>query len=365
MTAVGVRAVAVGMPRTIRTNQYWRERAPHLIAESEQRSLARTFAPVEPSADSQPFDAEMAPYLADPFRGAVERHVLAADESALAIEAAAARDAIAAAGLTPAEVGLLMVCSLRADQLGPGNAVYLARELGLACAAWNLESTCSSAIVAIQCAAALIRAGEYRNALIVVSCTYTRDLDEGDTLQWFMGDGAGAFVVGACARGEEILGFRTAHSQATCGAFSYQLIASAGGAPRIRLVAGPGAGQLLRHSGTRLVRECCLGAAEAAGVALPEIDFFVFNTPFAWYERFCARALEIDPAKTISTYPLYANVGPALPAVNLLHAAHGQKLARGALVLVYAIGSASNASAMVMRWGDVGLGRIPARSRLV
>lgn len=365
MITVGLRSVAVGMPRTIRTNQYWRERVPQLIAESEQRSLARTVAPIEPNADSRLFDVEMAPYAEDPFRGAVERRVLAADERALKIEAIAARDAITASALTPADVDLLLVCSLRPDQLGPGNAVYLARELGLTCAAWNIESTCSSAIVAIQSATALIKAGEYRNALVVVSCAYMRDLDEGDTLQWFMGDGAGAFVVGPCARGEEILGFKTVHSQATCGAFSYELIAGVDGAPRIRMVAGSGASRLLRNSGTRLVRECCLGATESAGVKLSDIDFFIFNTPFAWYDRFCARALAIDPEKTFSTYPLYANVGPALPAVNLFHAAHGQKLAKGALVLVYAIGSASNAAAVVMRWGDIGLGPIPARSGFV
>ncbi len=358
----GLRSVAVGMPRTIRTNQYWREHAPQLIVESEQRSLARSFAPVDPSTDTQPFDAEMAPYLQDPFRGAVERRVLAADETALMIEAIAARDAITAAGLTAAEVDLLLVCSLRPDQLGPGNAVYLAGELGLTCAAWNVESTCSSALVAMQSAVALVKTGEYRNALVVVSCTYTRDVDQDDTLQWFMGDGAGAFVVGPCAPGGEILGFKILSSSATCGAFFYELIASADGAPRIRMAAGKRASHLLRNHGTRLVRECCAGAAEAAGVRLSDIDFFIFNTPFAWYDRFCARALAIDPGKTISTYPLYANVGPTLPAVNLLHAAHAQKLARADLVLVYAIGSASNASAMVMRWGDVGLGPINSRS---
>ncbi|HWO20835.1 MAG TPA: 3-oxoacyl-[acyl-carrier-protein] synthase III C-terminal domain-containing protein [Kofleriaceae bacterium] len=358
----GLRSVAVGVPRTIRTNQHWREHRPQLIAESEQRSLARSFAPIDPSPETQPFDAEMAPYLDDPFRGAVQRHVLAADETALMIEVVAARDAIAAANMTAADVDLLLVCSLRPDQLGPGNAVYLARELGLTCAAWNVESTCSSAIVAMQSAVALVKTGEYRNALIVVSCTYTRDVDPDDTLQWFMGDGAGAFIVGQCARGEEILGFKTASSIATCGAFFYELLAGVDGTPRIRMAAGKTASRLLRNSGTRLVRECCAGAAKAAGVQLSDIHFFIFNTPLAWYDKFCARALAIDPSKTISTYPLYANAGPALPAMNLLHAAHAQKLAKGELVLVYSIGSASNASAMVMRWSGVGLGPIPPRS---
>jgi 3-oxoacyl-[acyl-carrier-protein] synthase-3 len=214
----------------------------------------------------------------------------------------------------------------------------------------------------MQSAAALIKTGEYRNVLIVLSSTYTRAVDEDDTLQWFLGDGAGAFVIGPCPRGEEILGFKIASSSSTCGAFFYELTASADGTPRIRLAAGKAASHLLRNSGARLVRECCAGAAKAAGGTLSDIRFFIFNTPLAWYDRFCARALEIDQSKTISTYPLYANVGPALPAVNLLHAAHARKLAKGDLVLVYSIGSASNAGAMVMRWGEIGLGPIPARA---
>ncbi|MEH2408391.1 hypothetical protein [Nostoc sp.] len=60
---------------------------------------------------------------------------------------------------------------------------------------WNLESTCSSALIALQNAQALIQTGIYRNVLVVVSHIGSNTVNEEDTLSWSMGDGAGAFVV--------------------------------------------------------------------------------------------------------------------------------------------------------------------------
>ncbi len=64
------------------TNDYYQEKYPELIAESEQKSLARLFSRSD-STPSNKFDLEMMPYLKDPFRGTVERRVLGPGESSL------------------------------------------------------------------------------------------------------------------------------------------------------------------------------------------------------------------------------------------------------------------------------------------
>ena len=69
----------------------------------------------------------------------------------------------------------------------------------------------------------------------------------------------------------------------------------------------------------------------------------------------------MDAERTISAYPLYANVGPVLMPANLHLAASLGRIAPGALVLLYSVGSVSTASAAVMRWGDVALGPEPER----
>jgi 3-oxoacyl-[acyl-carrier-protein] synthase-3 len=360
LNLAGMKSLAVSYPRQVRTNDYFRQKYPEVVAGAEQTTLAKIWAaPDDSSPRVEAFDAEMAPYLSDPFRGAVRRRVVADGESSLSLELASASQALAAARMGAADVDLLIDCSFRSDTIGVGNATVLAAELGVKGAAWNLETACSGSVVALQTAAALVRAGEHRNVLVVTSCTYSRDADEGDSLSWFLGDGAGAFVVGATNGREGVLGGKTIHTADTCGAFRYELSSAPGGAPKIRMLSGKGAGKVLRESATVYLRACCDGALRAAGVELGDIDFFVFNTPTAWYARFCARALGVDWEKTIDTYPLYGNMGPALMPTNLYRAAKSGRIRPQALVLLYAIGSSSSASAAVLRWGDVALGADP------
>ena len=350
MISAGIRALAAHLPSTARTNEYWREHHADVVAAHERASLARVFGVTDPAASSaEPFDAEMAPYLADPFRGAVVRRV--ATGSALELDAAAARKALAAAGLDPRDVDLAIVTAFLPDQLGVGNAAFLARELDLRCPAWNLESTCSSALVALQTACAYVRSGEATTVLVVASCTYSKVADPRDSLSWFFGDGAGAFVVGAVPAGEGVLSTSTIHTAETCNTFHYRLVDGA-----IRIGAGRETSRILRETAAGYLQACCDRALARAGVGLGDIGLFAFNTPTAWYARTCARALGIPAERAVDTYPLYANVGPALLPINLHHAAASGRISRGDLVLAFTVGSVGTASAAVMRWGDVALG---------
>jgi len=355
MNSVAIQALAVAMPPGIRTNDYYRQRHPELVAEAERAALARLFARGDDGAATNLWDEAMAPYLADPFRGTVERRILDANESALSLEVRAVRAMLAAAKMNAGDIDLAIVTSFLPDQLGPGNAAFLARELGLRCPAWNVEATCTSGLVALQTANALVATGQYANALIVVSCAYSRAIDDRDTLGWFMGDGAGAFLVGPAAAGTGCLGFRIVNTAATCDTFYYDLFDDPERGTRPRIQCTPRTGRILRDTSEAFVRQSAEGAARAAGVELADIDCFVFNTPTAWFAAFAARALGVDPSRTVSTYPRYANVGPALFPVNLYEAAASGRIAKGDLVMVYTIGSVSNAGAAVLRWGDVAL----------
>ena len=290
----GLRSLAVSYPSEVRTNEYFRRKYPDVVAMAEQKTLAKIWAAPEASARVEAFDAEMAPYLNDPFRGAVQRRVLGKNETSVSLELSAARSAVSAAGMDPSEIDLLIDCSFRPDTMAVGNATFVAAELGLRGAAWNLETACAGSVVALQTAASLVRAGQHRNVLVVTSCTYSRDADESDSLTWFLGDGAGAFVVGPTTGGAGVMGGIAVHTADTCGAFRHQLVTLADGSPCVRMVSGEATGKVLRETAVVYLRKCCEGAARVAGVSLRDIDFFVFNTPTAWYARFCARALEID-----------------------------------------------------------------------
>lgn len=361
----GIRAIAVNFPSFIRTNDYYRENHPQLIAQAEEKTLAKLFVPTAAGDNNQAVDIwsqAVAPYMADPFRGTVERRVLGPDETSLMLEYRAACDALAAAKLAPDDVDLMLVTSLFPEQITPGNAAFLADKLGLKGAAWNIESTCTSALVSLQTACSLVQTGEYQNVLVVVSTTYSRFTDPSDTLSFLSGDGAGAFVVGSLAADQGILSTKIVNTAETCGAFFNELIIDDQGQPRMFIRGGKGASKMFANTTVKFLRNCCEGAAAAAGVTLDQIDFFAFNTPTAWYAQVCSRALGIDPNRTININPLYANIGPTFPVANLYHAAHAGKIKENNLVLVYTMGSSSNAGASVMRWSDVALGPAPAAS---
>lgn len=355
---VGIRSLAIRFPRLIRTNDYWQTTYQNQGKLKRNRNSRSTPDYTNDNSGLTIWSQAVAPYLPDPFRGSVERRVLSADESSLMLECQAAQDVLNAANLKAEDIELVIVASIFPDEIGFGNAAYLARKLNLHCPAWNLESTCSSALIALQNASALVQTGEYQNVLVVVSHLGSNAVDKEDSLSWSMGDAAGAFIVDSLHPNQGILGSKILHTAATCEAYTHELEIDHQGKPRMRTRTGENP-SVLAETAVEFVRTCCQGAIASAGVTLDQIDFFAFNTPTAWYASVCTQALGIDPELTLNLYPRYANIGPVFPLATLYHAAQSGKLRENDLVLAYTNGAAATAAATVMRWGDVALGSVP------
>lgn len=354
---VGLRAIAVSFPKIRRTNDYYSNHYPESLIQAEQKGLARVFS-LSDSTPKNEFDRAMMPYLSDPFRGTVERWVMSPEESLLDLEYRAACEALDAAKLVPEEIELLIVAATWPEQIGFGDAAFLSSQLGLQGAAWNLDGACGSSIIALQTACALVRAAEYRNVLVVISCGYSRCFDESDTASWVNGDGASAFVVSSLDDTQGILGTKAIHTSAL-DILSGELIKDEQGRSRVCMQPRRGAGKLVSGTAADFLRTCCEGALVEAGVKLEQIDFFIFPTPTAWFASFGVRVLGIAPERTLNLYPHCANVGPVTSLVNLYYAAQLGKIRENDLVLMYGFGAAGAAAANVMRWGKVGLGSNP------
>ncbi|MBP0019681.1 MAG: 3-oxoacyl-ACP synthase III family protein [Cyanobacteria bacterium SBLK] len=354
--AVGIRSIAVSFPKTIRTNDYWKERYPEMVEQAEQKNFGKLFS-VRQSQPTDEYTKAMLPYIQDPFRGGVERRILGPGESSLTLEYQAASDALSAAEMSVEDVDLMLVASLFPEDIAPGNASFLARDLGLRGAAWNIESTCSSALVTLQSAEAMVRSGLYRNVLVVVSTTYSRFADEDDTLSWFFGDGAGAVVISELEQENQgIICSKILHTGETCGAVFNEFL------PK-----GDKTKVCIRIQGSKVIRESakfikagCEGVLKTAGLTLNDVDFFSFNTASAWYVDFCQNLLGIDPEKTLNLHPRYSNIGAVLALANLYHGAQMGKLRENDVALVSTWGASGTAGAMLMRWGKVALGPAPA-----
>lgn len=360
LASAGMLSLSVNYPQRVVTNEDIRSRAPLVAAEAESKSLARLWAGQRKSAEELGHWAlAMEPHLGDSFRGAVERRHLAPGESSLSLELVAAREAIARCGLEPSDIDLVIGTSFLPDQIGVGNATFVCKHLGLRAAAWNLESACSGSLVAFQTACALVQAGKFQKILVVTSCAYSRYSDVNDTFGWFVGDGSAAFIVGEVPAGEGLLAHAARHTGEFCGTFSYELEVDPAGSPRILMRADDSAGRLLAEYQDGYVLSMTQEALARASLRLDEIKLFAFNTPTAWFHRYFAALLGIDVERTITTYPILANIGPVLIPASLHFAASRGRIARGDLVLLFSVGSVSSTAAAVVRWGDVALGADP------
>ncbi len=344
----GLTALSTHLPEEVRTNDWWRERYPDLVADAEQRTLAKVFS--NESESKTTFDRAMRPYESDPFRGAKARHI-AGEVDAVTLEIEAAKKALQAARLAPEDVDLLISAAFPKQDTVLGNAVFVADGLGLKGAAWNLESACGGPLNSLLTAGALVDAGLHRRVLVSVACTYLSAVPPDETLGWFMGDGAGAFVVGE--GGARILGGHAVHTADTCGTWYYVYDPSLPAG--LRMGANPKTGPVMRATAEPQLKTCTAGALENAGLTLDDLDFFVFHTPTAWFAEFAADALGVSRDRTLSTYERVANVGPALTTTNLYEAASTERITKGDKVLVFGPGSASSSVAVILEWGDVGL----------
>lgn len=356
----GIRSIAVGFPKTVRTNDWFKQNQREAFDSAEKATLSKVFATDDATSATKKFDDAMTKYLRDPFRGTKERRAMDPGESQIDLERDTALEALAKAKLSIEDIDLILVAAFPTEHPGIGDGVYLARALGTKKPAYNVETACSGGVASLQLASAMVQSGQARNVLVVVSCIYSRASDFSDTLTWFLGDGVGAYVVGQVGEDEGFMSFHSMNTAESCGAFEYKIEVDEGVA-RTVIRAGAAAGRALRDITPRAIHEACTQAAKKAGIGLADVDFFVTNTPMAWFTDLFASTLQISSQRTISTYEQYANMGPALNPVNL-HAALSQgRIEAGETVMLFSIGSVATAAAAVLKVGKIGVGDVVER----
>ncbi len=129
--------------------------------------------------------------------GIKERRIVADDESTATLATAAARNAIAAAGLSAGDIDLIICATITPEMGFPSTACFVAAALGLnSTPAFDLAAACSGFLYGMETAAAFIRAGRYRNILVIGAETLSRITDFTDRSSCVLfGDGAGAVVM--------------------------------------------------------------------------------------------------------------------------------------------------------------------------
>ncbi|MEV0320880.1 beta-ketoacyl-ACP synthase III [Streptomyces sp. NPDC050658] len=137
--------------------------------------------------------------------GILTRHIAGPEEPVDELAAHAGAKAVAAAGLTPDAIDLVLVATSTAIDRSPNMAARVAARLGIPSpAAMDVNVVCAGFTHALATADHAVRAGAATRALVIGADKMSEVTDWTDrTTCVLVGDGAGAAVVEACGPGEE------------------------------------------------------------------------------------------------------------------------------------------------------------------
>lgn len=131
--------------------------------------------------------------------GMKERRIAAPDEASSDMGIEAAKKALKASGIDPAEIDLVLVATSTPDHLMPSTAAIIQASVGAEnAAAFDLLAACTGFLYGLSTAKAYIESGMYRNVLLVASEKMSSFIDYQDRSTCVLfGDGASAAVISA------------------------------------------------------------------------------------------------------------------------------------------------------------------------
>jgi len=288
--------------------------------------------------------------------GIRERRIAAEDVGAADMGAEAARRALVDAGMTAADVDILMVSTATPDRLLPSTACDIQALIGAKNAgAYDFSSACSGFLYGLTLAQAHVAARQADTVLIVCTEKMSSIIDWTDrTTCVLFGDGAGAAVVRA---GDSEKGRILSSFMKSDGTLAELLYRPAGGS-RIPMnlavldarshfvrMAGPE----VFKSAVRSMCEAAEGAIQRAGVTAREIDFLVPHQANMRIIEATAKYAGIPMNKVFINVDRYGNMSSASVPVALDEGLESGWLTPGSLVLMVAFGAGFTWAASVVQ----------------
>lgn len=129
--------------------------------------------------------------------GIKRRHLAADGEKTSDLALAAATRAMDMAGISAADIDLIIIATTTPDKVFPGTACIVQRRLGIGgCGAFDIQAACSGFVYGLDLGDRYIRTGAAKNVLVIGAETLSRLTNwEDRTTAVLFGDGAGAVVL--------------------------------------------------------------------------------------------------------------------------------------------------------------------------
>jgi 3-oxoacyl-[acyl-carrier-protein] synthase-3 len=285
--------------------------------------------------------------------GIRERHIAAEGEVTSDMATAAARKALDDAGLSPAEIDLIVVATSTPDNTFPASAVTVQDNLGMHHgAAFDVQAVCTGFIFALSLADAMLKTGQGRRALVIGAETFSRILDWTDrTTCVLFGDGAGAVVLDAeeGSGGIADRGLLTTHLRSD-GQHKGKLYVDGGPSAtgtvgHVRMEGR----EVFKHA-VGMITDVINAAFEATGTGPDDIDWFVPHQANQRIIDASARKLGIGEEKVVSTVAWHGNTSAASIPLALDTAVRDRRIRPGQLVMLEAMGGGFTWGSALLRW---------------
>jgi 3-oxoacyl-[acyl-carrier-protein] synthase III len=285
--------------------------------------------------------------------GIHERRAVGPGETTATLAVEAGRNALQASGLRPDEIALLVVATATPEQLCPATSAFVQRDLGLGCAAFDLNAECSGFVYALVVTLGFL--GLDIGPVIVVGVdTHTNavDPDDRDT-SVLLGDGAGAAVVSRTAT-DNVLAWDLG-----CNGRGVDFLRIRAGGARMPATVETVAGGLhhLEMDG-RLVytwgTACCTGSVrqvlETAKADPADIDHFVPHQSNARMIDSILRSTGIPGDRLVTNLDRVGNTSSGAIPLALAEAVGAGRVDDDDLVLMSGFGAGMTWGSVLVRW---------------
>ncbi len=283
--------------------------------------------------------------------GIHQRHQ--ADDTVMASDLGviAAKNALARAGMSIADIDLIVVATSTPDFAFPATAAYVQQKLGSSHgAAFDVQAACSGFVYGMSLVTAMIETGQANGVLLIGAELMTRLLDWKDrSTAVLFGDGAGAIVLSGEDVGPDapqvIKNYIRSAGEYTDLLYATGSANAAGNDAKIHMQGR----EVYRHAVTNIA-EAVTTLLEMAEMDVSEIDWFVPHQANKRIIDGVARKIGLPPEKTILTVDHHANTSAASIPLALNEAVQNGQIKTGDLVMTEAMGGGLSWGANLIRW---------------
>jgi 3-oxoacyl-[acyl-carrier-protein] synthase-3 len=289
--------------------------------------------------------------------GIKERHLRTENDTTTSMAVAAGKDALAVAGLQPADLDLILVANSSPDHMLPSSAGFIQHALGAHCPALTVAAGCSGWVYALVTGSQFIQTGVYRNVLVigVEIISYAVDYTDRSTCVLF-GDAAAAVVLQPSLNGAGLMTFE---------------LGSDGGLAKNLWVPGCGTvkpmshevvdnrEQFIRMNGqevfkfaTRKLTTCLHNITAQAGLTPADLDLIIPHQANLRIIQYAAQSLDLPLEKFFINLHKYGNTSAASIPLALVEAIQEGRIQPGHVTGMVAFGSGLSWAGAVVRMGE-------------